>query len=283
MDGGDGDLHRLQTMLGEELVEPFLRRPGRRHLGQDVALAFVRAAYVREHHVEFLAVRALGCEQPERGNAEPFLPGVGGIGHVAARHGAADVGPMGEAHGKGTDGALGKHRPDRLDVGQMVAAHLGQIEEPHVTGRQAAFGHAFQEFLHREAHDAHVHGDVPALGNQFPVGVGERRGQVARLAQQGRTGRAHDDQRHLLGRRRQRIADDLEGHRIDRPGLGGGHGASPASMCRLPDASRVSAAPGGTTTVDQASSTMVGPSMGTPSGKAARSKRGVATPPPVGK
>ena len=69
-------------------------------------------------------------------------------------------------------------------------------------------------------------GDVPALGDEVTVGVGERRGEIAGLAQERRARRAHDHERHLLRRRRQRMADDLQGHGVD----GAAHGPTPVAM-----------------------------------------------------
>ena len=204
------------AMLLAEPHQPRLGRPRRRHLGQNVALAFGRAAQVGEQEVELLLVDAVGREQAQRRDAHALLPGLGRGGEVAARPGAADIAPMGEAHGKGEEAAFEENGTDRLHVGQVVAAHLGQVEVPDVTRLQALGRHAFEEFLHREAHDAEMNRNVAALGDQVALVVGEGRRKVARLAQQRRARRAHDDERHLLGRCRQRMADDFDGEGIDR-------------------------------------------------------------------
>ena len=43
---------------------------------------------------------------------------------------------MGEAHGERLERAVAKHRADRLDVGQVVAAGLGQVEQPDIARRE---------------------------------------------------------------------------------------------------------------------------------------------------
>ena len=202
------------------------RVPGRRHLGEDVALALLRPAHVGEHHVQVLAMRAAGGEQAERRDAQPLLPGVGGAGDVASGHRPPDVGPVGEVDRERDHRAIDEYRPDRLHVRQVVAADLRQVEEPDVARREPRLRHPFQELAHREAHDPHVHGHVAALGDQVAVRVGQRRGQVARLAQQRRAGRAHDHQGHLLRRRAQGVADDLQGYGVD----GAGHVSIPVAM-----------------------------------------------------
>ena len=267
VDRGDGGEHRLPPMLGADVVHALLGRPARGDLRQDVALALVRAPHVGADHVELLAVGAGGGEEAERRNPQALLPGVGGARDIAAGHGAADVRPVGEARREGDDPAFGEDRADRLHVRQVVAADLGQVQEPDIAGLQPVVRHPLQELAHGEAHDPHVHGDVAALGNEVAVGIGERRREIARLAQQRRARRAHDHERHLLRRRRQRVADDLQGDRVH----GAAHGPAPVAMWRWPASSAVSVAPGGTTTVDHASSTMTGPSSGQSAPRAARS------------
>ena len=228
VNGGDGGRHRVCAVFGDDMVHALLGGAARRDLRQDVALALRRAPHVGADHVELLAVRAGGAEEAEGWDAEPLLPRVGGAGDVAAGHGAADVRPVGEARGEGHDPALRVDWPDRLHVGQVVAAHLRQVEEPHVAGLQPLLGYPLQEFADGEAHDPHVHGDVAALGDEVAVGIGQRRGEVAGLAQERRARRAHDHERHLLRRRRQRMADDLQGHWVD----GALHGETPVAMWR---------------------------------------------------
>ena len=204
------------AMLFAEPHQARFGRPGGGHLGQNVALALGGAAQVGQQEVALLLVDAVGREQAQRRDAHALLPGLGRRGEVAAGPGAADVAPVGEADGEGEQPAFEEDRPDRLHVGQVVAADLRQVEEPDVARLQPLGRHALEELLHREAHHAEMDRDVAALGDQVALVVGEGRREVARLAQQRRAGRAHDDEGHLLGRGRQRVADDLDGEGIDR-------------------------------------------------------------------
>ena len=228
VDRGDGVQHRLPAVLGHDVVHALLRGPARCELRQDVALTLVCPPHVGADHVELFAVGARCGEEPEGRNAEPLLPGVGGAGDIAAGHGTADIRPVGEACREGDDLTLRVNRPDRLHVGQMVAADLRQIEEPHVAGLQPLLGYPLQELADGEAHDPHVHRDVAALGDEVAVCIGERGREIARLAQQRRARRAHDHERHFLRRRRQRVADDLQSHRVD----GAIHDSTPVAMWR---------------------------------------------------
>ena len=112
------------------------RPPASPPLGQKIALALGGTAQVGQQEVTLLRVDAVGGAQAQRRDAHALLPGLGGGGEIAARPGAADVAPMGQADGEGEQSAFEEDRPDGLHVGQMVAADLGQVEEPDVARPQ---------------------------------------------------------------------------------------------------------------------------------------------------
>jgi len=64
-----------------------------------------------------------------------------------AGDGAADVGPVREVDRERDNGPADEHRPNGLHVGQVVAANLRKIEEPHVAGSEAGLRHALEELL----------------------------------------------------------------------------------------------------------------------------------------
>ncbi len=164
-------------VVGAVALEQLEETPGRdvigRVLGKEIALALVPAAQVGQDQVDGVSLRAGGREEPDRRDAQPFLVAVGGRGHVAPGDGAADIGPVREVDGERHQLATEEDRPHRLHVRQMIAAHLGQVEVPHVPVAHPRRRHAIEQRLDREAHHAHVHGNVPALGDQAPPGVGE--------------------------------------------------------------------------------------------------------------
>ena len=100
--GADGG----RTMLLAEAGQATLGRPRRRHLGQKIALALGGAAQVGQQEVAFLLVDAVGRAEAQRRDAHALLPGLGGGGEIAARPGAADVAPMGQADGEGEQTVL---------------------------------------------------------------------------------------------------------------------------------------------------------------------------------
>jgi hypothetical protein len=118
---------------------------------------------------------------------------------------------------------------------------------------QAVARHHLQQFGDGVGHRAEMDRDVAALPDQTTVTVGDRRRQIAGLAQQRRARRTRHHQTHFLGRGRKAVPDDLDDEWIEL------HAALRVRN-KLPAASGFACQPGGTTTVDQASSMMAGPS-----------------------
>ena len=259
-------LHRLfhpgDAMLGREFVQPPPGNGRRGDLGEDVALALFGAAHIGQDQIELLRIEPVRRDQAGRRQPQPFLPGVARGGKIAARHRAADVRPVGERHGEGVELAFPEDRADQLHVRQVVAADLGQIDDPDIARLHAVGGDPLEEFAHGEAEHAEMNRDVRPLCDEEAFRVRQGGGMVAGLAQQGRTRRAHHHHRHLLGNRRECVADDFEGNGFDAHSV--------TSIMRLPLLSAVTRSPGGTTTVDHSSSMTSGPSSATPTGRRLR-------------
>src|SRR5205085_5876900 len=109
-----------------------------------------------------------------------------------------------------------------------------------------------QQFGNGVGHRAEMDRDVAPLPDQIAAAVRDRRRQVASLAQQRRARRARHHQAHLLGRGREPVPDDFDDERIELH-------AVPRVRNRLPETSGFTCQPGGTTTVDHASSMIAGP------------------------
>src|SRR3712207_5766361 len=129
---------RLANDVGPVLIaqidETLLGAPCCGDLRQDVALALARSAYIGEDEVELLPIYPFRRDDPQRADPETLLPGIGRACHVAARHGASDIGPMGQAYCESAQLAIDENGPDGLHVGQMIAPDLRQVEQPDITG-----------------------------------------------------------------------------------------------------------------------------------------------------
>src|SRR5262249_46318342 len=99
------------------------------------------------------------------------------------------------------------------------------------------------------------------LGDQPALGVGQGRAEVAHLVDHHVVGRAIHVRRHLVGNRRQCVADDLEGDGVEplRGGTVGGHHAPGTEMMSSPVSATFTLSPPKTTVVVPYSLTSAGP------------------------
>ncbi len=157
----DGD--RLRTIAREHLVQA----PGRHviggELGEDIPFPLAAPTQIGEHEVEGGPLGPRAREEPDRRYPQPLLVALGRPGNIAARDGAADICPVSEVDREGDQPALEEDGPYGLYVGQVIATHLGQVEEPDVAVAQRLGRNPLEEFLDREAHDPHVNGNIMTM------------------------------------------------------------------------------------------------------------------------
>ena len=131
------------------------------------------------------------------------------------RRDAADVAMMRHRAGPAFDDAFVEDRLDDVEVGQMLAARavrvvieedIARLRSRRVVGHQDAHPVRERTELHRQRQ---------ALRDELPAPVAECGGIIHGVAHYRRIGAAHHDQRHLVGGRRERVLDDLEGDRIE--------------------------------------------------------------------
>ena len=264
---------RHQAMAPDELEITALADRAGGELSPQIAQYVARLARVLADDLEQRVVRPAGFVELEDGDAQPLLKNIRCVHGRAARGDAADVAMVGHGAGPADQFLRSEHRLDDVEIGQMLAGRaVGIVEEVDVARRRGRPMIADQK---RQAvgEGAELDGQGQALGDDLAIAIGDRGGVVHRIAHHGRIGRAHDDQRHLVGDRAERVLDYLEGDRIDVGTLG--H-AWRISM--LPSASSRAVAPGGTTQVASYSSTMKGPERGL-AVSAARARTGVSTRP----
>ena len=230
--GGDGADLRLhhpagrgeeRLLLGREAREADLLDQRRQAPLADGAAADLGAhvglddgqADVGEDEVPHVPAQDAALDHLDRRDAQRLLPDLGGGRVVAAAHGAADVGhvPLG--------GGPADQRPgheDGLEGGHVVVlVAQGEdvvVEEdvPRVDLAAEALGDVLAHRRQREGQD----GQVLGLLEHAPAGVVQAGDEVARLAQDRRArGLLHAD-RHLVGDRLERAAQDGDVDRVDR-------------------------------------------------------------------
>ena len=241
----------------ENLDQAALAGAAGRDLGPQVADHLDRLARVLLEDADHARVLAAGLVELEQGQPQPLLVDLGRVHGDRPRREPADVDVVRHRRGVPLELALVEDRLDHVEVRQVLAAEAVRIVgDEHVAGLDV-----LAEVLAHVPHDRRerpeLDGEGQTLRDELALAVAERRRVVHRVADDGRVGAAHHDERHLVGHRRERVLDHLEGDGIDRDG---GHGSRAMSM--FPSASIVARQPGGMTHVASYSSTISGPSMG---------------------
>ena len=108
-----------------------MRRP--QHRGE-VAAKLAGVSDVQRQQIEQVLARPAGLVEPDRRDAQPFLPDLGGAGIVGAMGGAADIAVMGADDGPEQALVAGEYRHEDRQIGQMAAAMIGIVEQDDVAG-----------------------------------------------------------------------------------------------------------------------------------------------------
>ena len=238
----------------------------RRGLRLDVADALVRDADVGLDDGEDLAVHLAALEELHGRQAKPLLLDLCGVRREAARHRAADVGPVAGVLEPAEQRAIDEDGLGEAHVHQMRAAEIRVVDDVDVAGlrraRPALADQADQlrrRVLHRADEDRQA---VLALRDER-AGVGgvDAVRAVVGLGDDGGEGGAREGEVHL-------VADLLQAglHHREGQGVQGAH----ALILRLPIASTTATAPGSITVVASICCTTAGPSMRASAGKASR-------------
>jgi len=130
-----------------------------------------------------------------------------------ARHGAADIGPVTVRLSEAQQLALVEHRREQTGVVEVGAALVDVVDDEGVAGMDVVL-ELLDDGLGGVVQRAHVGGDIAAaLHDGVAVGVAERRGEIARVDDEGIAG-PQDLFRHLVDDVHVGVLQDLERHRI---------------------------------------------------------------------
>ena len=280
-DAGDGRAHRgfraVENAVGRRL-EPLraetLRQP--QHTGRadiergqlrlEIAAHLLRFAGIGVEDAQQRPVDPPGLDHLAGRNPQPLLVDLARARVITAGRAAADIGVVcqrarnRDPPAPEIDGLEGQH------VRQVLPAGIGVVGDddialPPVRERDGSGEDSFEA----GRHGVQVDGDAGRLRDISPLRVEHGGRIVERFAHDGGPGRAPDGDIHVLRRRDQRVADDL-----DVDGAQIGHLPSPPRRAtRWPPDDIARRHPGGTRSVAWASSTMTGPS--TASGSRSRS------------
>ena len=130
-----------------------------------------------------------------------------------------------------------EHRRAHGDVGQVRAAVVGRVQREHVARVNVA-GVEANDRLDRAVHRAEMHRHMRRVGDQPPVAIEDRAGEVEPLLDVHRIGGVLQRHAHLLGDRHEEVVEDLQHHRVglraERGALRQRHRARQARRGRAP-------------------------------------------------
>ena len=213
-DGLDRGVRGRRAELLEQGRKAALADPRRADHGCEVAAKLPRMPHVQHDQIEHVLAQPARLVQPKRRNPDALLPDLGGARVVGAVRGAADVALMRAVDRPERQLLTIEHRHERSQIGQMVAAVIGIVEQEHVARPHVAA----EVVVHRTGRPgqrADVDRHVLGLGDQPPLGVAQRGREIAAGVDDLRVRGAQHRLAHLLGDRMQPVADHRDRDRID--------------------------------------------------------------------
>ena len=171
----------------------------------------------------------------EERQAKALLEDLGRVDGDASGRDAADVGVVGERRRVPLELVVDEDRLDHVDVGQVLPAVAVRVVGDEDVSRTRRLGVLLAEVAHHRREAPELHREREALRDEPAVAVAEGGGVVHRVPDDRRVRAPHQDERHLVRRRRERVANDLERDRVEP--LVSRHGRSPP-RCRSRRAGR---------------------------------------------
>ena len=201
-----------------QLVQPARRQPAGRDLGAQIAhRGFGESNVVSDHPVKRLVERA-GVVELELVELQPLQPRVDDPRSAAeAGAAAADIDPVRPHHGEEGEPVLEEIGDVDDDVVEVLARDRLVIGDQHVARREPVpavprhcVGNDDAEIRNEVGYAAHV------LTHQPAVDVDDGGTEIPHLVNHHVVRGPLEVDRHLVGDRRKGVADDFEGHGIER-------------------------------------------------------------------
>ncbi len=208
-------LHRLDAVLGDEVLQPALADAGRANHRQVIAVPLVRHADAAAAHTDDVADVGVVTLHADGGEDDPpFLVDVAGEGHVGGWVGVAAVGLM-RLGGGGEEVLAIDEDGDQDDmICRVGVAEVGIVMEEGVALADIVM--QIGDRLGQKLHADDVHRQ-PLGGSEEAVVAGdERAGEVARHVEHRRAPGAQQRVLHLAHDGVEAVGDDRQQNRIER-------------------------------------------------------------------
>ena len=201
--------------------QPRLADLERGGLGLDVADPLLGDAHVGHEDGEDLAVHLAPLEELDGRQAQALLLHLGGVRREAARHHAADVGPVARVLQPAEVLATVVEGQRKAHVHQVRAAEIGIVDDIDVAGLgrpRLAFADQADQLARGILHgaDEDRQAELALADQRAGVLVVDARGAVVGLGDHGREGRAREGDVHLVADLAEARLDHGECERVDR-------------------------------------------------------------------
>ena len=213
-------VERAQAGIGHEVHGAAAAHLVGRDLRFDVAEHLLGQAHIVEEQLEHVVVAPARAVEVHRRDAHAFLVELLRAGTRIA----ADVGRMRDRSREAGEFAREEDRRDDRDVGQMAGRQPRVVGDQAIAlapaGRRVGFEHGFGGARHDAGEGGNPAG---ALGDRLAVPVHQHRGEVVRLAHDGREGGPKQRGRRLVGNGDEATPPDFEGDGVDGFVVSGRH------------------------------------------------------------
>ncbi len=204
---------RPAELVGEGEEAPLADMGGADHR-REIAAEVARMADIGGNHLHHVAPELAFGIEAQRRDADAFLPDLGGGGVVGAVGGAADIALMGAVDRPEDRLAVREDRHEGGEVGQMVAAVIGVVEQEDVAGIYVA-GEEVAHRARRPGQGADMDRHMLGLGDEAAVEIADAGREIAAGVEDLRVGGAQHRLAHLLDDGEEAMLDDRDGDRID--------------------------------------------------------------------
>ena len=170
---------------------------------------------VGRHHVHDVVAQGARVIELERRDADALLPDLGRPRVVGAVSGPADVALVRAVDGPEGQAIAHEDGQEHRQVGQVIAAMVGIIEQEHVPGPDTP-GEIVADGGDGPGEGPDMNGHVLGLGGEAALAVEDRRREVAARVQDLRVGRPQHGLAHLLDDGFETVLDDGDGDSVER-------------------------------------------------------------------
>ena len=213
----------LDAVAAHELDEAALADVQRADHRPQVAGRHARRAAVGEDEAHQVLVLDAVLDDPDGRDPQTLVEDLLGVARKAARREAADLRQVADAGDEPDPGAVVVDGLHQQVLRQVVHAGERVVVEVDVVRADRLRAEAAQDLLDGEGRGRELRRAELALADELALLVEDGAREVERLVEHRRVGGVLERQAHLARDRREVVRGDGHRHRVDDPGLAGGH------------------------------------------------------------